>query len=186
MSRADHDYLFLKSLQKILLKEESTPVQIISELYKALYGDQHPPRPQWKPLIEKWESVVIARAILLAAEIVAKYVQLFYDPKSLPVTHYWKQKQVALLLDEHFSTVMWDAIKRSGTEENGFNIYEELEADDFLDKPILFLKQEARDRVFWNLKNNIGLLAIRDRFLEKVKSSGVHLEKLERDSFHSL
>jgi hypothetical protein len=185
MARSDHEFLLLKNVLKIIRQNE-TPEEILSELYVFLYGPHQPPRILKAFGLPQWETALIARAIPLVGEIIAHYIRLFHDPRNLPVTYYWKQKQVSHYLEDNFCAILWEATRRSNLDQPGYNVYEETETDDFLDKPIQFFKGEAKAKRIPGIGKSAGVLPTQQRFMEKVNTSGIHLERLNQHDFHSL
>jgi hypothetical protein len=176
MARSDYDYRKFAGLERELSRVNS-PANVITNVYTLIFGDAHPPKPEQLIAPNTWDASTLARIVRLIGSIVSHYVSLFQDPRDLPVTHYWKQKKVAIFLDQQFGLFLNEALARSGGE---------VAQDDFLDKPILFLKQEARRGGFPRVKKRASLKAIEERFCQKLEDKGVRLENIELHDFHSL
>lgn len=117
------------------------------------------------------------RALDRVERIVTQYVQLYQDPRVLPVTHYKRQKKLAIHLDGLFAPLLREVVLRSGI---GLPV-----EDAFLDKPILFLKQEARMKGFPRNKKGGGVSrrALRERFQGKLVAKGARVLTEWEDEF---
>ena len=183
MARADHEYIFFNQILE-LLDTADFPSGVITKVFEHIFGKRHPPKPRMISAPNEWDSHLLARMVNLSAEIASKYAQLFYDPRNLPVTHSWRQKQVAIYLDELFCGFLRSAILRSAAK----NVLDSLELerpDEFLDKPILFLKEEAREGRFPSIDGRASLESIRDRYFEKLRMKGMRIDELMEQNFRS-
>lgn len=149
----------LYQVQRLLaaLPDDQPRAERIELIYAYLFANEgfggervelEPPRA--------WPNEALERAKSQAADIVARYTELFYDPSKLPVTHYRKQRRVSARLDELISPILREIVARTG---------ETADPDLFLNEPIFFLKKEARTRAFpKNKQGRIGLDLVRERF----------------------
>jgi hypothetical protein len=121
-----------------------------------------------------WSALEISRGLDFVKDIATRYAQLLQDPRAIPVTHYKRQKRIAIHLDAQFSCILREAAERSGALA-WMNAEEKKAHDDFLDEPILFLKQEARKKGFPHVKKGggVSLSALRERYESKLSDRGV-------------
>ena len=153
----ERDLVFLRHALEILETEKKSPAQKIEDLFIEIFertGAQGRTFLFTPPM--NWSTNVLELAITGIREVVVAYVRLFEDPRTIPVTHYRRQKKTAIHLDSQFSRVLREVVIRTGREklraEDGTPAH-----DEFLDEPILFLKQEARAGVFPKTKKGGGL-----------------------------
>ena len=176
------DLIFLARLLRELEKDHS-PAELISEISPWILGDGISNPPFRVNPAEKWAASTLVQAAHFIRGIVSRYVQIFQDPRNLPVTHSLRQKNVAIKLDQQFRILLREMVIRSGQvlDENGAAV-----KDDFLDEPILYLKQEARSKRFPKTKNRgVKLSDLEARFDDKLQVKGAKLSALqEKDSFH--
>ena len=162
--------------------EALSPAERISRVYAALFAGRVPaPRVMRLVNPSTWPSPDLVRAVASVREIVVRYVHYFQDPRELPVTHYRKQKAVAIHLDAEFGPLLRELVLRSGRE--ALREADGTPAKDaFLDKPILFLKEEARAKKFPKTKGGEGVSidAVRARFVAKLEAKGAFPEALAR------
>ena len=160
-----------------VLQKECTPAEIMTELAPLVLGDGDLVPPLRIAEGPKWQAVDLVRAIYFVREIVSRYVQLYQDPRDLPVIFSQRQKNVAIKLDQQFRILLRETVIRSGRSlhENGTEV-----RDDFLDESILHLKQEARSKQFPKTKNRgVKLSDLQTRFDDKMLVKGAKLQQLE-------
>ncbi|RYZ73228.1 MAG: hypothetical protein EOP09_02185 [Proteobacteria bacterium] len=158
----------LKRAISILSESEESPARILEMLSTFVLRDL--------PVIEENEHAtpvhkeLLHEILPLIEEVVIRYVQLYQDPRDIPVTHYARQKSLAIQLDSDFSPIVREVVRAFGTAAP-----EDLEGHDaFMDEPILFLKKEARDKkIAYESKSRVELKALRDRFNMKLEGKGL-------------
>jgi len=89
--------------------------------------------------LEGWDTESLQRARHFAEEVTIHYVLYFHNLKELPVTYYKREKAIRRRLDQEFSRLFREIIRRSGREYKPELITEE---------PIYYLLQKARERSF--------------------------------------
>jgi hypothetical protein len=175
MGDASRDFVLLNRVLKILDREKEAASFKVEELHVLLFERVSTDSGTWLlSNCREWSMIEISRGLDFVKGIVTLYVQLLQDPRAIPVTHYKRQKRIAIHLDAQFSCILREAAARSGAL--AWMNEEELRAHDaFLDEPILFLKQEARKKGFPRAKKGGGasLSALRERYESKLSDRGV-------------
>ena len=178
MATVDQDLVRLHRIARMLSGEIKSPAFLLEELFDFVFLDEHYARNRVLRLstISEWTAASLNLAAEVIEKIVIHYVRLYQDPHSIPVTHYQKQKRLAIHLDALFAPVLRELVIRTGYEtlkdDSGLPV-----KDSFLDEPILFLKQEARAKGFPKTKKGGGasIAALRERFELKLVSKGARL-----------
>jgi hypothetical protein len=171
----DRDIVLLHRLLDLLEPEHEAPSFKVEKLYDLLFERPSTESRTWHLSdVSKWGNAQISNALGVVKEIVVHYVRLLQDPHSIPVTHYKRQKRVAIHLDEQFALLLRAAAERSGALE-WMTDEERGQKDSFLDEPILFLKQEARKKGFPRVKKGggVSLKALQERYETKLSDRGV-------------
>jgi hypothetical protein len=182
MAASDRDLILLSRALRVLDQERESAARKIGELFELLFEGENPREFRLSDP-GAWDAQALARGLHFASEIVVRYVQLYHDPRELPVTHSKRQKRVAIHLDQQLRLLLREAVVRAGAdslrEDDGTPA-----TDDFLDEPILFLKQEARARGFPRTKKGGGasLRVLRERFAQKLEAKGVRSWEAERSA----
>lgn len=185
MASEDLDLVRLDRISRILENERGNAAFRIENLFRYVFiGEDFRNRELRFSPCTQWGASALYRAIGLIENIVTQYVQLYQDPRVLPVTHYKRQKKLAIHLDQLFAPVLREAVYRSGIESWRDSDGAPVE-DPFLDKPILFLKQEARAKGFPRNKKGGGVSrrALRERFQEKLAAKGARISAEWEDEF---
>jgi hypothetical protein len=178
MAAPERDLTWMNHLSRDLNHEENTSVIILEEIYSEIFDDDRN-RARTLQDVNQWNAQTIDRAIDFLKRIVPRYAQLYQDPHAIPVTHYQRQKKLAIHLDQQFSKILWEKVRRAdvpGLLENGLPV-----KDAFLDSPVLFMKEDARTKRFPKNKKGaiVNLQLLIDRFEEKLLAKGIHLESAE-------
>ena len=178
MPAPERDLTWMNHLARDLNHDEDTSVKILEEVYASIFDDE---RNRARSILDvnQWNALTIDRAIDFLRRIVPRYAQLYQDPHAIPVTHYQKQKRLAIHLDQQFSKILWEKVKRAGVPgllEEGKPV-----KDAFLDSPVLFMKEDARTKRFPKNKKGaiVNLQLLVDRFEDKLLAKGIHLEAEE-------
>lgn len=157
------------------LEEEDAPSFLIDDLFPLVFGRFDSESGRWTLTDPKsWTLYELKRALEFVERIATEYARIFYDPHAIPVTHYKRQKKIAIHLDQQFARCLREAASRSGAF-SWMGPDELSERDHFLDEPILFLKQEMRKKGFPRVKKGGGPSrgAVRERYESKLRSRGV-------------
>ena len=182
MPAIDRDLTFLNHLARTLDNEEATPAAILDEAYQLIFEEEFG-RSRAVTLSDPTsvDERSLNRIIGFMIRIVPRYTQLYQDPHAIPVTHYQRQKKLAVHLDQQLTKMLWEKVLRAqvpGLIENGLPV-----RDAFLDSPILFMKEDARTKRFPKNKrggiSNVQILV--DRFEEKLLAKGINLEATGSD-----
>jgi hypothetical protein len=174
MAASDRDLIVLSRILRVLEREKESAAAKIGELFTLLFEGDNPRQREFRISDPAgWDAEALARGLHFASELVTRYVQLYQDPRELPVTHSKRQKRVAIHLDEQFALLLREGVRRFGTDslmEDGRPV-----EDAFVDKPILFLKQEARAKGFPRTRKGggVSLRALRERFALRLAGKGV-------------
>jgi hypothetical protein len=172
--RIELELAFLRRAEEILTRPKESDAAKVADLFRLVFENRIGPRTfRFRPASE-WEGEELARALDLLIEVIVQYVARFADPRGIPVTHYARQKRLAIYLDALFSPLLRETVRRSGrdplVDDSGRPV-----TDRFLDEPILFLKQEARQKRFPKTKKggNASVSALRERFHLKLGAKGL-------------
>jgi hypothetical protein len=174
----DSDLVFLTQLKRIL-DEQKSELEILELIYEYIYDGHFNKRAKVLRDPGTYEDHALNRVIILFSLIVPRYVQLFQNPHGIPVTHSQKQKNLAIHLDQQFKKALWEKVKRAKVPgllgDDGLPI-----KDPFLDEPILFMKQDARSKLFPKNKRGdiVNLQSLVERFAEKLTAKGICLDDI--------
>jgi hypothetical protein len=124
--------------------------------YLAITPDGSDPLWRISGQCASWDAETLSQAIDLARELIVRYTDLYYDPSQLPVTFYRRQRRISAFLDQAFSPLLKEHVRRTGATD---------EPDLFLNEPIFYFKKEARTRAYpKNKHGRIPLGFLRERF----------------------
>lgn len=142
---------------------EPTPAERIERLYAILFANEGfgGERLELGPFRD-WDAEALGAAVDYASDIIVRYVDYFYDPSLLAVTHYRKQRRVACRLDELLSPILRERTLRTAHTGRRGPVEE---PDLFLREPIFYFKKEARTRAYpKNKRRRIPLDFLHERF----------------------
>src|SRR4051812_21034359 len=99
MAVATRDLTLLQRILDVFESDFPSPAFRLEHLYRQVFANELP-GGRMIALTDpsKWESGALVRAVDLIQEIVIHYVREYQDPRVLPVTHYKRQKRLAIHL----------------------------------------------------------------------------------------
>lgn len=131
-SQPDADLHLLFLLTRLFREEHPNQSTFVEELFPLVESLALSP-------LSGWDLESLARARHFAEEITIHYVKLFHNLATLPVTYYKREKAIRRHLDQEFSRLFREIIRRAGIAYLPELISEE---------PIYYLLQKAREKSF--------------------------------------
>jgi hypothetical protein len=145
-----HRSLF--QLSRFFRDSTASPPERVEELFALLFGER--PRERLAIQFERlseWDENSLHQALALAEEVIAQYVLRFHDLSILPVTYYKRERLIRRHLDQQFSRLFKEVVRRTEGEGKSTLIVEE---------PIYYLSRKFRERGFPKPKNPVAVVEV--------------------------
>jgi hypothetical protein len=157
MAVFDRDLNVLYQIARVLERGQGSASGRVEQLYDYLFkNDGFRDQSYHLSPLSQWTDEGLERALYYSEEIISTYTHLYYDPRVIPVTYYKRERRVRRHLDEVFSGVFKELIRRRNLSLGGQTPAPEL----ILEEPIYYLKQLAREKSFPKAKDHRASLEI--------------------------